>query len=99
MDIFEGSREYEEYRKNIRQEDGGDYDLLKWITAEQALVFEEKREVLLNNIDIKFCGKNTKIYSTRLAPGCRICAGGQWSCLFISGICNGTCFYCPAPQN
>ncbi|MGE4518120.1 MAG: radical SAM protein [Desulfobacteraceae bacterium] len=99
MDIFEGSREYEEYRKNIRQEYGVDYDLLKWITPEQALVFEEKREVLLKNIDIKFCGKNTKIYSNRLAPGCRICAGGQWSCLFISGICNGTCFYCHAPQN
>ncbi|MCB9480515.1 MAG: radical SAM protein [Desulfobacteraceae bacterium] len=101
MDIYEGSREeeYESYKNRIKDEYGINYNLLKWITPEESVVFEKKRQELLNRADLRTCAKRTKIYSKRLAPGCRICAGGQWSCLFISGICNGTCFYCPAPQN
>lgn len=34
-----------------------------------------------------------------LSPGCRICAEGGWSCLFINGRCNGDCFYCPTGQD
>lgn len=101
MDIFEGSREeeYEDYKSRIKNEYGINYSLLKWITQEQALAFEEKRQALLKKAGLRVCSKNTKIYSNKLAPGCKVCAGGQWSCLFISGICNGNCFYCPAPQN
>ena len=40
------------------------------------------------------CG-GTKLDCTALSPGCRICAEGGWSCLFISGRCNCRCFYCP----
>jgi pyruvate formate-lyase activating enzyme-like uncharacterized protein len=101
MDIFEGSREeeYEDYKKNIKNEYGADYSLLKWITPQESAAFEEKRQALLKKADLRSCAKNTKIYSNRLAPGCRVCVAGQWSCLFISGICNGSCFYCPAPQD
>jgi len=34
-----------------------------------------------------------------LSPGCRTCAEGTWSCLFVNGICNARCFYCPTPQD
>lgn len=42
---------------------------------------------------------NTKLFSGTLSPGCTTCAAGAWSCLFINGICNANCFYCPAPQD
>lgn len=40
----------------------------------------------------------TKLDCTHLSPGCRICAEGGWSCLFITGRCNCRCFYCPTAQ-
>lgn len=40
----------------------------------------------------------TKLDCTNLSPGCRICAEGGWSCLFITGRCNCRCFYCPTAQ-
>ena len=42
---------------------------------------------------------DTKVDSRRLSPGCRTCANGAWSCLFINGRCNASCFYCPTSQD
>ena len=30
-----------------------------------------------------------------LSPGCVLCGKGYWSCLFVNGVCNGSCFFCP----
>ena len=43
------------------------------------------------------CG-NTKVDGRRLSPGCGICTRGRWSCLFINGLCQSRCFFCPSPQ-
>ncbi|MDR0477992.1 MAG: radical SAM protein [Desulfobulbaceae bacterium] len=43
--------------------------------------------------------RGTKLDMNGLAPGCRRCVAGSWSCLFINGRCNGACFYCPARQD
>jgi pyruvate formate-lyase activating enzyme-like uncharacterized protein len=40
----------------------------------------------------------SKLDCNTLSPGCRICAEGGWSCLFITGRCNCRCFYCPTAQ-
>ena len=40
----------------------------------------------------------TKPWVNSLSPGCKLCGEGQWSCLFITGLCNAHCFYCPASQ-
>jgi len=40
----------------------------------------------------------TKLDCRDLSPGCRACAAGTWSCLFVNGRCNGRCFFCPTPQ-
>ncbi|RJQ70013.1 MAG: radical SAM protein [Desulfobacteraceae bacterium] len=48
---------------------------------------------------LRLGSKQTKPHLGGLAPGCRICAQGEWSCLFINGRCNCRCFYCPTEQN
>ena len=59
------------------------------------------REQLLGDIAITghSCNGGTKIYSGALSPGCKLCSEGSWSCLFINGQCNRSCFYCPTSQD
>lgn len=37
----------------------------------------------------------SKPYLGELSPGCRICAQGKWSCVYLNGLCTRNCFYCP----
>lgn len=41
----------------------------------------------------------TKPHTRQLSPGCRLCVEGSWSCLFVNGRCNLSCFYCPSSQD
>ncbi len=72
----------------------------RWVTPAQAEeASRERREILsgLNDkVTIGFCG--TKLDCKNLSPGCILCGAGGWSCLFVNGLCNGRCFYCPAEQ-
>lgn len=83
-----------------RQEFGTEYDAIRWITPERAVVAEERRLNLLKALtgSINSCCNGAKLYTQQLSPGCRLCTQGAWSCLFVNGICNGRCFYCPAEQ-
>jgi pyruvate formate-lyase activating enzyme-like uncharacterized protein len=74
---------------------------LRWIDPAQAAAAETRRaETLAALADrITQACKQTKPHCGPLSPGCRICAQGQWSCLFINGRCNCRCFYCPTPQD
>jgi pyruvate formate-lyase activating enzyme-like uncharacterized protein len=47
----------------------------------------------------EFGCNDTKVDCRRLSPGCQTCAAGGWSCLFVNGRCNASCFYCPTPQD
>jgi len=61
---------------------------------------ESRRAALLADLAalaVNGC-QGTKLDMNGLSPGCRVCVAGGWSCLFINGKCNGSCFYCPAPQ-
>lgn len=84
-----------------RLEYGINYDDINWINYSKALTLEQKRDALLSGLKglATFGYKGTKTDIFNLSPGCRLCAEGQWSCLFINGRCNCNCFYCPAPQN
>lgn len=78
------------------------YQHLAFVEPEHAHSAEQKRAQLLTSLTtagaILGCG-GTKPYSRQLSPGCRLCVEGTWSCLFINGRCNLSCFYCPGPQN
>lgn len=72
-----------------------------WIGSDKAAKAENKRTSLLYSIEtkLKWEFKNTKPWIHNISDGCIHCGNGQWSCLFITGRCNASCFYCPTSQN
>lgn len=86
-----------------RQEYAGVYDSMKWLRPDEAENAHRQRESLIASIS-RFSGATwtcagTKLFTQSLSPGCLLCGQGTWSCLFINGICNARCFYCPSSQD
>jgi len=83
-----------------RLEYGEAYDKLQLITEEQAGQAETQREELLAFLkgDVLWGFTQTKLDCQNLSAGCSLCGEGTWSCLFVNGICNANCFYCPTEQ-
>jgi pyruvate formate-lyase activating enzyme-like uncharacterized protein len=73
---------------------------MNWITAEKVAAAEQKRRGLLyslsKNAEWRF--SDTKLSTGDISPGCARCGEGVWSCLFVNGVCNANCFYCPSEQ-
>ncbi len=81
------------------REYGPIFNYINWITEDRARFATQERDLFLQTPGISVSCLGTKIHHGPLSPGCLQCSGLAWSCLFISGRCNGRCFYCPAPQN
>jgi pyruvate formate-lyase activating enzyme-like uncharacterized protein len=86
--------------ENIR-EYGYNYDALSFVTTESAQNLQTERDELLAWLSdrAEIGCKGTKLDCRSLSPGCRACVAGNWSCLFVNGRCNCSCFYCPSPQD
>lgn len=91
--------------QRIREDYADAYDTMTWLTPEQAARAARTREALIHDI-FKHAGKGpqrrfagTKLTTHGISPGCLFCGRGEWSCLFINGICNARCFYCPSVQD
>jgi pyruvate formate-lyase activating enzyme-like uncharacterized protein len=80
---------------------GQSSDDIHWADNHRILEAEAHRAKVLQAAApfLNITAKQTKPHLGTLSPGCRICAQGQWSCLFINGKCNCRCFYCPTAQN
>ena len=91
----------EKYQQANKQEYGDQYCGLRFPEhSELASATAYRRELLSRLSDKVMTGcLGTKLDMENLSPGCRTCVAGEWSCLFINGKCNGSCFYCPASQN
>lgn len=78
------------------------YNQLNFISEQDATGNQRYRDELLQRLaSARFqleCNA-TKPHTGKLSPGCRLCTLGSWSCLFINGRCNLSCFYCPGAQN
>jgi len=80
------------------------YESMNWLTPETADKASRMRESLIRDIfdthpqgpGWQFSG--TKLFTHGISPGCALCGQGDWSCLFINGVCNAQCFYCPSAQ-
>jgi pyruvate formate-lyase activating enzyme-like uncharacterized protein len=87
----------------IRKEFVDIYDSMNWLCPETAVAATAARAALIDAISTlpgsRWGASNTKLYTHALSPGCELCRQGFWSCLFINGICNARCFYCPSAQN
>jgi pyruvate formate-lyase activating enzyme-like uncharacterized protein len=85
---------------DVEQIYNSDINSIKWFHSYESHGLEERKQALLkelsNKISWKF--KNTKPFINQISKGCDLCGQGEWSCLFITGICNANCFYCPAKQ-
>lgn len=85
-----------------REEYGSAYESFRWISESSMAKATEERQTLLDKLreaGVTFGHRDTKLDCRNLSPGCRSCGEGTWSCLFINGICNAHCFYCPAEQH
>ncbi|MFO7812083.1 MAG: radical SAM protein [Pelovirga sp.] len=78
------------------------YPNLNLVQPRQATEAQRRRDELItqltNSGGVSGCHE-TKPHSGDLSPGCRLCVEGSWSCLFINGRCNLSCFYCPSSQD
>lgn len=74
---------------------------INWYHPYRSIELDQQREKLFNALDgkIEWEFKGTKPYVNQLSKGCELCGQGEWSCLFITGICNASCFYCPTRQD
>lgn len=91
----------EAFTASNQLEYGRHYDFLEFPTPEQATAAHAERNELLGwlQANAEFGCSDTKVDCQRLSPGCQTCAAGGWSCLFINGRCNASCFYCPTSQD
>lgn len=85
------------------QQDHSDiYPSLDFVQRHQATAAEQQRHDLIRQTlaggGFNSCGE-TKPHTRELSPGCRLCVEGSWSCLFVNGRCNLSCFYCPSSQD
>ena len=93
-------RQIEEQVLSNKNEYADRYPQIHFIDPSNARVQLVRREALLNQLGQKAVlgAQGTKLDMNGLSPGCRLCVEGSWSCLFINGICNASCFYCPTSQ-
>jgi pyruvate formate-lyase activating enzyme-like uncharacterized protein len=84
-----------------KREYGETYQLLRWVTSDEAAKASQERERILRSLSgrARSAFQDTKFYSGALSPGCLVCGAGSWSCLFINSLCNARCFYCPSEQS
>jgi len=78
------------------------YPRLDFVQRHQATEAEQQRHDLIMQTlaggGLNSCCE-TKPHTRQLSPGCRLCVEGSWSCLFVNGRCNLSCFYCPSSQD
>lgn len=72
---------------------------INWLNSYNGNTLLERRKQLLELNKEEYLYKETKPYYKHISNGCKMCGDGLWSCLFITNICNGACFYCPTSQN
>ncbi|MBN2056367.1 hypothetical protein JW905_15700 [bacterium] len=86
--------------RRLRSEYREQYDWFTWCDDAMARRMSAERGALLQRLAarVEIGCNGTKLDCRRLSPGCRCCAAGAWSCLFVNGICDAGCFFCPAEQ-
>ena len=100
LPVYVTTSTHEAWTQANQAEYGADWASFRWAEPAELLAAsawrDEQLEWLARQAHLD-CAE-TKPHVGPLAPGCAHCVAGGWSCLFVSGRCNGACFFCPAPQ-
>lgn len=93
-------RQIEEQVLSNKKEYADLYPDIPFVDPQSACMELARRETLLARLfpHTALGAHGTKLDMNGLSPGCRLCIQGSWSCLFVNGICNASCFYCPTSQ-
>ncbi|MEZ5069918.1 MAG: radical SAM protein [Bacteroidales bacterium] len=83
---------------NTHKEEYQAWSGLRWMNPYQAEEFQANRDLLLSRGGNAPLFRGTKPFHKQISRGCSLCGAGEWSCLFVTGRCNGRCFYCPTSQ-
>ena len=85
---------------DVEQKFADNAERINWYHPYRSFELNNRREELFAGLNEKISWKfkNTKPVLNRISKGCELCGQGEWSCLFVTGICNANCFYCPAQQ-
>jgi pyruvate formate-lyase activating enzyme-like uncharacterized protein len=72
------------------------YGRFRFLTAPEAERAQSRRDELLAalNSRARSACLDSKLHLGGLSPGCRQCAAGSWSCLYLNHRCNADCFFC-----
>jgi pyruvate formate-lyase activating enzyme-like uncharacterized protein len=83
------------------REYGETYRELRWLDADTAPRAESARQEAIAawGDGVTWACGGTKPHYGPLSPGCAHCVAGTWSCLFVNGVCNARCFFCPTAQD
>lgn len=87
----------EAVRRKVQKSVGEAYAQLRWPTEAEARAAAARRDELEGEIgsEVQRSYAQTKLHKGELSLGCRICAEGAWMCLFVNGLCNRSCAFCP----
>jgi uncharacterized protein len=105
--FFGGQMKFSIFEKDklakVNEAEYGRYSaFFNWIDEIDILEGTEERDSLLDEIETfggNFGFLGSKVDINNISKGCRLCGEGKWSCLFINGMCNASCFYCPSRQD
>jgi pyruvate formate-lyase activating enzyme-like uncharacterized protein len=89
------------HRAANEREYGEDYGRLRWLDGRSATEAEGRRLEAIDALGqgVEWACDGTKPHYGPLSPGCARCVAGTWSCLFVNGVCNARCFFCPTRQH
>nr|MDA3866372.1 radical SAM protein [Salinivirgaceae bacterium] len=93
---------YIQYLNNLVNQSKDEFKNLgniNWINPWNSQEYETLKAALIKKACAAPLFHGTKPYLNSISGGCQLCGEGKWSCLFITGLCNAKCFYCPTAQN
>ncbi len=92
---------YQNFLMNRNRKLYNKFGEFKWLNPYLAPEMEEKRNELeeASAPQMQWSFNKTKPWINQISHGCQLCGQGEWSCLFITGVCNANCFYCPTSQS
>lgn len=89
-------------RKALQREISKIYSGVRFLAEHEISLATRDRDERISRCLLKgaklYQKNSAKIYTGKLSPGCKTCAEGTWSCIFLNQKCTRTCFFCPTKR-